>query len=40
MRWDVRFRPDFNDWESELVALFLSLIYSNVPLREGCDRMK
>ena len=40
MRRDVRFRWDFSDWELELVALLPSLSYSNIPLREGRDRMK
>ena len=29
--WDVRFIQDFNDWELDMVALFLHCLDSHIP---------
>lgn len=29
----------FHDWELEFVNSFLDLLHSNIPRREGCERM-
>ena len=31
--WDVSFLRNFNDWELEVVAAFLNLIDSHIPIR-------
>ena len=36
--WDVRFFQCFNDWELGLVAAFLHLLDSHIPLHEDGDR--
>ena len=36
--WDVRFFQRFNDWELGLVAAFLHLLDSHIPLHEDGDR--
>ena len=33
--WDVSFLRNFNDWELEVVAAFLNLIDSHIPIRQG-----
>ena len=38
--WNVRFNRDFNDWELESIDSMLELLYSNIPRREGFDRMR
>lgn len=37
--WDVRFPWDFNDREVELVASFLNFLDSNIPIKEGPEKM-
>lgn len=35
----MRFQRCFNDWEMELVAAFIHLIESHIPLNENVDRV-
>ena len=37
--WDVRFPWDFNDQDVELVASFLNFLDSNIPIKEGPEKM-
>ena len=36
-RWDVRFQYWFNDWEVELVGVFLHQLELYIPLNEDGD---